>query len=103
MRPDVLRSVVMMSAPFGGPPPLPFDTVHTLAKLLAEDPSLFMPYQYGNPANPLAHYETTGPEIIQALPDVDVFVAGLGTGGTLMGTGRRLREHNPNVKVVAAE
>jgi cysteine synthase B len=51
----------------------------------------------------LAHYETTGPEIIDALPEVDVFVAGLGTGGTLMGTGRRLREHNPNVKVIAAE
>ena len=72
-------------------------------QLAREDPSLFMLYQYGNPANPLAHYETTGPEIVEALPEVDVFVAGLGTGGTLMGTGRRLREHNPNVKVVAAE
>jgi [CysO sulfur-carrier protein]-thiocarboxylate-dependent cysteine synthase len=72
-------------------------------KLVEEDPSLYMPYQYGNQANPLAHYETTGPEIIQALPEVDVFVAGLGTGGTLMGTGRRLREHNPKVKIVAAE
>ncbi len=75
-----------------------------LAQRLADaDPSVFMPYQYGNSANPLAHYETTGPEIIDALPDVDVFVAGLGTGGTLMGTGRRLREHNPDVKIVAAE
>src|SRR5581483_4967715 len=72
-------------------------------KLAEEDPSCLMLYQYGNPANPLAHYETTGPEIIEALPEVDVFVAGLGTGGTLMGTGRRLREHNPNVKIVAAE
>jgi cysteine synthase len=72
-------------------------------RLVDEDPSLYMPYQYGNEANPLAHYETTGPEIIEALPEVDVFVAGLGTGGTLMGTGRRLREHNPNVKIVAAE
>jgi cysteine synthase B len=61
----------------------------------------FMPYQYGNEANPGAHYETTGPEIIQDLPDVDMFVAGLGTGGTLMGTGRRLKEYNPDVKVVA--
>ncbi|MBV9119295.1 MAG: cysteine synthase family protein [Chloroflexi bacterium] len=72
-------------------------------ELAAKDPTCFMPYQYANPANPLAHYETTGPEIIAALPEVDVFVAGLGTRGTLMGTGRRLREHNPDVKIVAAE
>jgi len=73
-----------------------------LAQELARDnPSWFMPYQYGNQANPLAHYETTGPEIIRDLPGVDVFVAGLGTGGTLMGVGRRLKEHNPGVKVVA--
>ncbi|TAK33431.1 MAG: cysteine synthase family protein [Chloroflexota bacterium] len=74
-----------------------------VAHELAKDPRYYMPYQYGNPANPLAHYETTGPEIIEALPDVDVFVAGLGTGGTLTGTGRRLKEHNPNIKVVAGE
>jgi len=75
-----------------------------LARKLAEsDPAVFMPFQYGNAANPLAHYETTGPEIVEALPDVDVFVAGLGTGGTLMGAGRRLREHNPDVKIIAAE
>jgi len=74
-----------------------------VAQKLAEDPQYYMPYQYGNPANPLAHYETTGVEIIEALPDVDVFVAGLGTGGTLTGTGRRLKEHNPRVKVIAAE
>ncbi len=61
----------------------------------------FMPYQYGNAGNPDAHYETTGPEIIEALPDVSMFVAGLGTGGTLMGVGRRLKEHNPQAKVVA--
>ncbi len=61
----------------------------------------FMLYQYGNAGNPDAHYETTGPEIIEALPDVNVFVAGLGTGGTLMGVGRRLKEHNPQAKVVA--
>ncbi len=60
-----------------------------------------MLYQYGNEANPGAHYETTGAEIARDLPDVDMFVAGLGTGGTLMGTGRRLREHNPDVKIVA--
>ena len=60
-----------------------------------------MLYQYGNEANPGAHYETTGAEIARDLPEVDMFVAGLGTGGTLMGTGRRLREHNPDVKIVA--
>ena len=74
-----------------------------LAKKLAdENPDYFMPYQYGNEANPRAHYETTGPEIVRDMPDVDIFVAGLGTGGTLMGVGKALREHNPNVKIVAA-
>ena len=74
-----------------------------VAKQLYEaDPdAYFMPYQYGNEANPLAHYETTGAEIIEALPEVDTFVAGLGTGGTLMGVGRRLKDHNPNAQVVA--
>ena len=61
----------------------------------------YMPYQYGNAANPNAHYETTAPEIIRDLPAVDMFVAGLGTGGTLMGNARRLKEHNPDLKVVA--
>ncbi len=72
-------------------------------KLAAQDTTLYMPYQYGNPANPLAHYETTGVEILNALPEVDVFVAGLGTGGTLMGVGRRLKEVNPKTKVIAVE
>ncbi len=72
--------------------------------LAAADPGLYMPFQYGNPANPDAHYRTTGPEIIEALDGhVDAFVAGLGTGGTLMGTGRALREANPAVQIVAAE
>ena len=71
-------------------------------QMVAEGGPYFMPYQYGNQANPEAHYDGTGKEIIEALPDVDVFVAGLGTGGTLMGTGRRLKEHNDKVKVVAA-
>jgi cysteine synthase B len=61
-----------------------------------------MPYQYGNEANPRAHYETTAVEILRDLPQVDAFVAGLGTGGTLTGVGRRLKEHNPEVKIVAA-
>ncbi|MDA1278599.1 MAG: cysteine synthase family protein [Chloroflexi bacterium] len=73
-----------------------------MAKQIAdENPSYYMPYQYGNPANPNAHYTTTGPEIARDMPDIDVFVAGLGTGGTLMGVGRALREHNPNVKIIA--
>jgi cysteine synthase B len=74
------------------------------AQSLAEaDPSLFMPYQYGNAANPLAHHDTTGPEILAQVPDPDVFVAGLGTGGTLTGVGRYLKEQRPGVKIVAAE
>jgi cysteine synthase B len=67
----------------------------------SDEGNYFMPYQYGNSANPGAHYETTGQEIINDLPEVDMFVAGLGTGGTLMGTGRRLKEHNPDVKIIA--
>jgi cysteine synthase B len=77
--------------------------VRLAKELLARDPRYVMPYQYGNPANPQAHYETTGAEIVADCPEVDVFVAGLGTGGTLMGVGRRLREHNASVKVYAAE
>jgi cysteine synthase B len=75
-----------------------------LALQMAEaDSSVYMPYQYGNPANPRAHYEGTGPEILDELDDVAAFVAGLGTGGTLMGVGRRLKEELPDVKIVAAE
>ncbi len=75
-----------------------------LALELAErDPSFFMPFQYANEANPRAHYEGTGAEIAAALDSVDVFVAGLGTGGTLMGAGERLRESFPDVVVAAAE
>jgi cysteine synthase len=62
----------------------------------------FMPYQYGNENNPRAHYETTGPETLRDLPQVDVFVAGLGTGGTLTGVGRYLKEKSPETKVIAA-
>ncbi len=75
-----------------------------LALELAEgDASFFMPFQYANEANPRAHYEGTGAEIVAALGHVDVFVAGLGTGGTLMGAGERLREAFPDVVVAAAE
>jgi len=62
-----------------------------------------MLYQYGNPANALAHYETTGPEILRDLPEITHFVAGLGTTGTLMGVGRYLREHVDGIEIVAAE
>ncbi|HEX3511860.1 MAG TPA: cysteine synthase family protein [Solirubrobacteraceae bacterium] len=73
-------------------------------ELAAEDSSLYMPYQYGNEANPLAHYNGTALEIIEELDDVAAFVAGLGTGGTLMGNGRRLKEElGDSVKIVAAE
>jgi len=69
--------------------------------MVGEDGRYYMPFQFGNENNPLAHYETTGPEILRDLPDLDVFVAGLGTGGSLTGIGRRLKEHNPNIRVVA--
>lgn len=72
-------------------------------KFSADDPTLVMLFQYGNPANPLAHYEGTGPEILRDCPEIDVFVAGLGTSGTLMGAGRYLKEHKPDVQVVAVE
>ncbi len=71
-------------------------------ELRAEHPEWFFPFQYENAANPRAHYETTGPEIIADLPDLDAFVAGLGTGGTLTGVGRRLKEHNAQVRIIAA-
>ncbi len=72
-------------------------------ELSAANPEWVMLYQYGNPANAQAHYETTGPEVLRDLPTVTHFVAGLGTTGTLMGAGRYLREHQPGVQVVAAE
>jgi [CysO sulfur-carrier protein]-thiocarboxylate-dependent cysteine synthase len=77
-----------------------------MARRLAEqDPGYYMPFQYANEANPAAHYCGTALEILDQIPggQVDAFVAGLGTGGTLMGTGRRLREANPDVQIVAAE
>ncbi len=75
-----------------------------VAQGLAKDhPDWVMLYQYGNEANARAHYETTGPELLTDLPEITHFVAGLGTSGTLMGTGRFLREHVPGVQIVAAE
>jgi cysteine synthase len=72
-------------------------------ELAEREPRFFMPFQYANEANPRAHYEGTGAEIVDSLERVDVLVAGLGTGGTLMGTGERLRESFPDVVVAAAE
>ncbi len=72
-------------------------------EIAAAEPDYAFLYQYGNPANPLAHYEATGPEIWRDCPEVDVFVAGLGTSGTLMGVGRYLKEQNPKIQIVAVE
>jgi len=77
--------------------------VRLAQELAAKEPRYFMPFQYGNRANPQAHYNGTGTEIAEALDRVDVLVAGLGTGGTLMGAGERLRESFPDVVVAAAE
>jgi cysteine synthase len=72
-------------------------------EMAAGDGRYVMPDQYANPANPRAHYETTGAEIIDDCPEIDVFVAGLGTGGTLTGVGRRLREYRSDIRIYAAE
>lgn len=77
--------------------------VRLAQQLAASDANYVMPFQYANPANPRAHYEGTGAEIVRDLDRVDVLVAGLGTGGTLMGAGARLREAFPDVVVAAAE
>lgn len=76
--------------------------IEVAQQMVADDPDEYvMLYQYGNEANPRAHYEGTGQEIVDELPEVTVFIAGLGTGGTLMGVGRRLKEHNSEVRVIA--
>jgi len=77
--------------------------VRTALELAEREPSYFMPFQYANEANPRAHYDGTGAELAAALDRIDVVVAGLGTGGTLMGVGERLRETFPDVVVAAAE
>lgn len=79
------------------------EAVRVARRIAQEHPDWVMLYQYGNPANAEAHYATTGPEILADLPTVTHFVAGLGTTGTLMGVGRYLREHKPDVQIVAAE
>ncbi len=77
--------------------------VHLALGLAERDPSFFMPFQYANEANPRAHYDGTGAEIVSSLEQIDVLVAGLGTGGTLMGAGARVRESFPDVLVAAVE
>lgn len=77
--------------------------VEMALEMAEKDSSYYMPYQYGNEANPQAHYEGTGPEILEQLDDVAAFCAGLGTGGTLMGVGRFMKEQSPETKIVAAE
>jgi len=77
--------------------------IHMAEELATADSSLFMPFQYGNSANPLVHETSTGPEILAQAGEVDVFVAGLGTGGTLTGVGRCLKRARPGTRVVAAE
>ena len=72
-------------------------------EMAARHPEYCFLYQYANDANPRAHYETTGPEILRDVPEITHFVAGLGTSGTLMGTGRYLKDHKPDVKIVAVE
>lgn len=79
------------------------EAVRVAKELASQNPDWVMLYQYGNPANALAHYTGTGPEILADLPTITHFVAGLGTTGTLMGTGKYLREHKPDVQIVAAE
>ena len=72
-------------------------------ELLKNNPDYFMPQQFENPANPEKHYKTTGEEIIRDLPDLDAFISGVGTGGTITGTGKRLKEFNPDIKIIAVE
>jgi cysteine synthase B len=79
------------------------EAVRVAKRLAEEHPDWVMLYQYGNPANAQAHYEGTAPEILEDLPGITHFVAGLGTTGTLMGVGRFFRDHKPDVRIVAAE
>ncbi|MFN8126430.1 MAG: cysteine synthase [Candidatus Nanopelagicales bacterium] len=101
-RTELLRmwgAEIIYSDPVGGSN----EAVRRAKELAAERPDHVMLYQYGNPANADAHYRTTGPELLQDLPEITHFVAGLGTSGTLMGVGRFLREHKPEVGIIAAE
>ncbi|MBI2756958.1 MAG: cysteine synthase family protein [Chloroflexi bacterium] len=79
-------------------------SIRRAQQLVSDHPArYFMPYQYGNEANPRSHFESTAPEILRDLPGITHFVAGLGTGGTLTGAGRRLKQERPDIQVIAAE
>jgi len=102
--PEILELLVAHGAEVvSGPPGEGTRGAIRVARAMGATPGCFCLDQFSNEANVQAHYLTTGPEIISAAPDVDVFVAGMGTGGTITGVGRRLREHNPNVQLVAME
>ena len=96
---EAYGATIVFSAAAGGSN----EAVRVAKELAADHPDWVMLYQYGNEANARAHYETTGPELLADLPEITHFVAGLGTTGTLMGTGRYLREQRPDVQIVAAE
>ena len=97
---QALGAEIVLSEGFEGMP----GAIREANELVEELEGAFMPQQFNNPANPEVHYQTTGPEIWEALEgQVDVFVSGVGTGGTVTGTGRYLKEQNPNIHVVAVE
>lgn len=79
------------------------DCIQRAKELSNQIPNSFIPSQFDNLNNPLAHYETTGPEILSDLPDVDIVVCGIGTGGTISGVSKYLKEHNPNIKLIGVE
>jgi cysteine synthase B len=102
--PDVLRALKAYEAEVEWvAPDLGIKSAIDVARDIAARDDAFLLNQFTSADNPLCHYETTAIEILEACPEVDVFVSGLGTGGTIMGVGRRLREHNPRVRLVAAE
>ena len=78
-------------------------SIEVARKMAAENKNFFMPDQFTNPANPRAHFDTTGREIIEDVPEITAFVAGVGTGGTLTGAGKRLKAYNPDIRIVGVE
>ncbi|MFN0072279.1 MAG: PLP-dependent cysteine synthase family protein [Chloroflexota bacterium] len=102
--PDILRVISAYGARIeqvGGE--LGIKSALDVAREIVNRDGAYLLNQFGTPDNPRSHYETTGPEILAACPEVDAFVSGLGTGGTIMGVGRRLKEHNRSVRLIAAE
>lgn len=89
--------------PSGIEPDDPRSYIMVAQRLLKETPNSFHANQFDNPDNPMAHYRSTGPEVWEQMPDIDVFVGGAGTGGTVSGTGKYLHEKNPNIKILLAD